>query len=539
MATVLALTLFAAAYLRDLGLPGLYMDAINPEYLIPGILEPPQPVAYIVPGNYLGGRFPLLTGSLYHGSTQLYAALPFLAIFGPNLITFRVFQLVVGAAILALVLRLSASGAADSKRAIALGAAGALALDPSSVLALRTQAYSTIFPLLLLLGSVLLLQAWRDGRRPWVRLFASGILYGLAVFSYFIFAFFLPALLWLVLRRPHPGGDRRTWSAAFLWLAGSVVGYAPLICGPLLMRSELGGWPELLAWLQQTGAQLQITQDTAGLLGRIGTVVADSGGVLAGEWPWLMILGRSRLDLMDLAKAGILVIIPLVALVARRFWARGEWRPLLVPIALLLSFHVGALAFGSRLDGHHYTAVLPLVYVAFAYGCAVLWPSGASVGGNSRTVSPDNVARAVLVIGAISMVAVTNGLAQQRFHRDLVATGGVRLYSDAIDRFAREVRRQDPAPAVYTPDWGFAMPMAFLTDAAPVRGVAKVRAIRKGTCRNIQQLVVFAGTGNEGKLWGIAGLARRPIERITTWSQRDGVPVFQVARFAPTSNCTP
>ncbi len=120
-----------------------------------------------------------------------------------------------------------------------------------------------------------------------------------------------------------------------------------------------------------------------------------------------------------------------------------------------------------------------------------------------------------------------------------MATGGVRLYSDAIDRFAREVRRQDPAPAVYTPDWGFAMPMAFLTDAAPVRGVVNVRAIQKGTCRNIPQLVVFAGTGNEGKLWGIAGLARRPIERITTWSQRDGVPVFQVARFAPTRSCTP
>lgn len=538
-ASVLALTLFAAAYLRDLGLPGLYMDAINPEYLIPGILEPPQPLAYIVPGNHLGGRFPLLTGTVYHGSAQLYAALPFLAIFGSDLIVFRVFQLMVGGVILALLLRMSASGAVGSKRVIAVGAAGAVALDPSFVLALRTQAYSTIFPLLLLLGSVLLLQAWRDGRRPWLRLVASGILFGLAVFSYFIFAFFFPALLWLVLRRPHPGGERRTWSAAFLWLAGSVVGYAPLICGMLLMRNELGGWPELMAWLRETGAQLQVTQDRTGLLGRIDTVVADSGRVLTGEWPWLMILGRSRVDLIDSAKAGILVAIPLVVLVARRFSSRGQWRPLLMPIALLVSFHAGALAFGSRLDGHHYTAVLPLVYVAFAYGCAVLWPSGFSVGRNSLTVSPHNVARVVLVLGAISMVAVTNGLAQQRFHRDLVATGGVRLYSDAIDRFGREVRRQDPGATLYTPDWGFGMPMAFLTDAAHVRGAVKVAAIRRGTCRNIPQLVVLAGTGNEGKLWDIARLARRPIERIVTWSQRDGVPVFQVARFAPTMNCGP
>ena len=40
----LAFLALVATYARDWRLPGLYMDAINPEYLIPGILHPPQPI---------------------------------------------------------------------------------------------------------------------------------------------------------------------------------------------------------------------------------------------------------------------------------------------------------------------------------------------------------------------------------------------------------------------------------------------------------------------------------------------------------------
>jgi hypothetical protein len=74
---LLSLSVFATSFARDWRLPGLYMDAINPEYLAPGILHPGRAVEYILPGNKVfGDRFPVFTGTNYHGSVQLYAVLP-------------------------------------------------------------------------------------------------------------------------------------------------------------------------------------------------------------------------------------------------------------------------------------------------------------------------------------------------------------------------------------------------------------------------------------------------------------------------------
>jgi hypothetical protein len=510
------------------------MDAINPEYLIPGILDPPAPVDYAIPGNRLGGRFPVFTGTIYHGSTQVYAALPAMAVFGADITTFRLFQLLVGGGILSLVLALSALSTRGAARVVAVAAAGALALDPAFVLALRTQGYSCMFPLPLLLGCVLLLRRWDQGARPWLRLLAAGVLFGSAVFSYFIYAFFVPALLWLLLRKPHgeePPGHR--WGALLPWLAGCFIGYLPFVLGILLMRHNLGGSSQLIDWLRQSSEQLGATQDKTGLLERVRTVVVESRRVFTGEWPWLMILGQHRTGVLNAGKADVLILVPVIALGFSRFVARDRVRSIAVPVLLLLSFACGALVFGSRLDGQHYTAVLPLLYLAFGAGCAALWPrvpdgSRASIGA---------VLRGALVIVSLSLVLITSLLAQQDFHRDVRATGGAKLYSNAIDRFANHVDRTAPNATLYTPDWGFAMPLAFLSDASPVRMVVDPAEIRQGTCAGKPQLVVFQGTANRERLKEVVTQSQRTIERVTTWSQRDGVPVFQVARFAPATRC--
>jgi len=534
---VLTLVVFGAAYLRDLSLPGLYMDAVNPEYLIPGIVDPPPPLDYAVPGNRLGGRFPVFTGTYYHGSTQLYAALPFLSVFGTSLTTFRLFQMAVGAGILALILWMSASRTFGPKRALAAGAAGLLAVDPAFVLSLRTQAYSCMFPLLLLLGCVLLLPGWRDSRRPYLRLVVAGVLFGLSVFSYFIFAFFLPALLWLVLRRPADDASRRPWTMLLPWLAGCAVGYLPFVVGMLLIRDELGGTSQLLDWLQATRDQLKPGQDKEGLVSRIDTVQTESRRVFTGEWPWLMILGQHRTGLIESLKADVLVLVPLMALAVPRLTAAAQRRAIRPVLALAVSFGCGALVFGSRLDGHHYTAALPLLYAAFGCACAALWPWESGARWRSLLASRLNAARAALVVVSMALIAVTSVHAQEDFHRGLQSTGGVRLYSKSIDEFARAVDRTAPDATLYTPDWGFSMPLAFLSEATPVRPIVDAAEIRQEVCAGKPQFVVFAGSGNEAKVRIVADLARRPIDELVTWSQRDGVPVFQVARFAPGTRC--
>lgn len=532
------LLLYVLAFARDWGLPGLYMDSINPEYLIPGILHPPPQVEWLVPGNKIfGDRFPVFTGTIYHGSVQLYAALPFMAVFGADLETFRFVQLLVGGGILGLAVWLAASGSWGPKRALAAGAAGLLAIDPAFVLSLRTQAYSTIFPLLLLFGSILLMRGWRDSSRAWLRLLLSGFLYGLAVFSYFIFGFFLPALLWLLLR-PGPGEERhRSWTAAWPWVAGCVIGYLPFVAGILLIRRELGGTSQLVDWLRTNGDTLEVSQDKEGVFGRIATVFEESRRVFTGEWPWLMILGHTRSGVLETLKSYILLLLPLAALFVPRIGTPGQRRALRVPIALVLSFAIGALIFGSRLDGHHYSAVLPLLYIAFGCACAALWPWDPDARWRAVAASPAHMARGAVVVLAVLIVAVTSLRAEQAFHDGLQASGGYRLYSDSINRFAEDLDETAPTASVHTPDWGWAMPVGFLSEAGPVRSTVDIDAIRQETCAGKPQVVVFAGDSNEGKLRAVSEVSRRPLAETRTWSQRDGVPVFQTGRIDPTTDC--
>ena len=203
-----ALVVFAACFAWHWRLPGLYMDAVNPEYLLPGVLEPPPPFDLAIPGNRLDG-WPVFTGTVYHGSVQLYAALPFAAVLGSDLSTFRIVQMLVGAA--------------DPGHGRAAGGA-----------ALRRQAGAggvrrggdrrgaRVRPVAAHAGVQLHVPAVAAARRACsccsrargrvaataARRRARGVLFGLAAFSYFIYWFFLPALLWLVLAERGAGLPR-------------------------------------------------------------------------------------------------------------------------------------------------------------------------------------------------------------------------------------------------------------------------------------------------------------------------------------------
>ena len=139
----------------------------------------------------------------------------------------------------------------------------------------------------------------------------------------------------------------------------------------------------------------------------------------------------------------------------------------------------------------------------------------------------------------LAVVAVMNTFNLAHFHRDLEASGGAAMYSDAIDRFAHRVARDDPDATAYFPDWGYVMPFVFVTRArlAWLDSVDPDRIARE-SCTGKPQVVVFTGAGNAAKFDVIASLAHQPPPAITTWAQRDGVPVFQSARYAPRTDCT-
>lgn len=524
-----ALIVFAIAYAIDWRLPGLYMDAVNPEYIIPGIFDPKAPGhhPWIVPGNMIHGRFPLFTGQIYHGSTQIYFALPLMALFGVDVGTLRITQGAAGFLIVLLLALCMRRTDAPAKSAIAAAAMVPLALDPTFVVALRTQAYSCLFPLMLLLGAMLLLRGWQAKPRPALRLLASGVLFGLSVFSYFIFAFFFPALVWFLLTERNQKSSRDFRYVA-LWLIACGIGYFPLIAGLYRIAQNLGSFEEMLHWLHSHSDSLHPLGNGGSAMDRIETMLYLVRGVLTGRWPWLMVLQHHSGDFTGSLKAALLVLVPVGTLIAARSMPRDDRRSIATPLVFVASFLACGSIFGNRLDGHHYTAILPFLYAAFGAACAVLW----SHAREPRILPATGIA-------LLAVVAAINALNLAHFHRDLEASGGAAMYSDAIDRFSHRVAKDDPDATAYFPDWGYVMPFVFVTRAQiPQLDSVDPNRMARESCAGKPQIVAFTGAANAAKFDLVTSLAHMAPPAITTWTQRDGVPVFQSARYAPRSDCT-
>src|SRR5256885_13811784 len=168
----LVLAAFAAGVMLDIDLPGVYMDAVNPDYLVVPVLHPTRPIeASVLPGNYIAHRLPILT-SFYHGTEQVWLGLPFFALLGTSVVSLRLVHGLFGCAVLAGALWWMRR--AGVKPAVIALAGIALAVDPAFVFAFRTQSYITLAPVAWLLLSLVALDlaANRDDARRW--LFCSG-----------------------------------------------------------------------------------------------------------------------------------------------------------------------------------------------------------------------------------------------------------------------------------------------------------------------------------------------------------------------------
>jgi len=243
-----------------------------------------------------------------------------------------------------------------------------------------------------------------------------------------------------------------------------------------------------------------------------------------------MVLQHHAGDFTGSLKAALLVLVPIGTLIAGRALPRDDRRAIAMPLAFVASFIACASIFGNRLNGHHYTTILPFLYAAFGAACAVTWTRPRE----SRLARPVSAAG----IALLAVLAVMNAFNLAHFHRDLEASGGAAMYSDAIDRFSHGVAKEDPDATAYFPDWGYVMPFVFVTRAksAWADGVDPDRIARE-TCSGKPQIVVFTGADNAAKFDVVTALAHVPPPAITTWTQRDGVPVFQSARYVPRTDC--
>ncbi len=516
------MALIVAAYAlvatRHIDLPGIYADAINPDYLVTRILnrDPARSIVWVLFGNsLLGDRVPVLIAP-YHGSQQFWLGLPLYALLGTSVESVRIVHATFALGVLLSMYVLLQRAA---PRWLAVATCVALALDPAFSFSFRTQAYITVAPAAwIFLALWCLLRAMQASGADAPRwLFASGTLCGVAAVGYFVWWLVLPpiaiaAVAWMrgiALARP-------AWLS---WGGGLLLGAAAYPVGYLLVLRKAGGWEGFVDFVREQQARVDPFRSQLDIVERMTHFGRGVASVLDGSWHSAMMFNGQSLTVAAFPwKLAVLVALP-VAL-----WGLAERRRTATPLqrvtlALPASFALGSLAFGDRLGGHHYAILVPCLYASLAAGLASI-----------------DLRRAWMPLAAISCVASIAAIsiaAQAAFGDRLVSTGGKGFLSDAIHRFAADVNATQHKPMLWFPDAVMALPLIMLTHGdVEMSDQIDDREPKRRLCAGKDVWLVRIPnhpSTPRGEAW-LARLGWTP-PQVEVYRERDGTPVFEVARL--------
>ncbi len=510
----LALLLFFAVFVAwNIRLPGLYMDAVNPDYMVVRYLEPGST---LLPMWYKNAFLP----SYYHGNQHIWFGLPIYAVFDTTLKALRSVQAAFGAGILLCLYMMFRRIAVPFVAAFAVVP---LACDPSFLMSFRTQGYITLAPTLWLFMSLLLITG-KKSLPPW-RWILSGWAMGWAIFGYFIYAFFLPVVglvAWHSAKFLNSNGQLCYYRSLVLWIIGLILGLSFYFIGYGLLIHDAGGLVGFLDMFNKQAADLGVFSSTMGLMDRQAYAFELMRNVLSGTWHehwvfyWVATLETHTTVTILVLSAGAL--IGLTTPSTRRF--AGLF------LVLGVSFVLVGLIFGSRLGGHHYLWVIPFLYAMAGMGLVNLFSRGV-------------VQRWLAVLVVIGIVGNNiNNL--HLFHAKLERTGGIGLYSDAITNFAEEALVNRRADHYFFPEWGLFMPFSFLTGGKiPYNLKVDDSVLKDALCNDRRVMIALPGADRRIAMLEYAEKLHSVLGETVAYRQRDGKSALELAFLSPEhGSCT-
>jgi len=510
--------LFWLGAFHSVDLPGLYMDAVNPDYLSARTLHP----EIRNPVNAMPTAWVPLLGSLYHGVQNYYVSLPIVGLLGFNLPALRIAQALFGAGIVTMTYLLALR--MITSRPLAFATAALLAIDIAFLASFRTQFYIVLSGVFWLLCSFHVAaddEVESFDRRTWV----SGVFYGLAVYSYFVFLFFLPVWLVLVWR------NTQRWRPLVHWMLGFCLGMTPYVLGYLSLIIALGGPSQALEWLHQSLAGLAPLSSKLSFVESVMNVIRNASYALQNTGNELMIFGASlgsrfsELKAYGLAAGTLLVLFkPDSGQIRLQMFTSGQSKisgAFILPHQLVwfpVAFMLVSLAFGSRIWIHHFSILIPLCYL-----CTVLGFSRWYVGNLKKFI-------AVLLL----LVGFVNIHQQSIFFDRLEAKGGIGKMSNAQSRLVDDALAS-PVNSVYLfPEWGFFMPFAFLTaNTKPYELDVSAGTLQRHWQQKHSVRIAFWGSSDEMKYRELLQAHGFQNLELTRYLQRDQQVAFFVIAGTP------
>lgn len=452
IAPLVLLGLFSIGVFWNIHLPGIYIDAVNPDYLAAKIIAGSQYINHFPPWD----AFPVL-GNWYHGVMHTYFGLIFFKIFGFSIFSLRIAHAVFGVGIL-LISHMILSKATMS-RLFSMTIIGILALDPAFIFAFRTQNYITLSPLFFLLASFYLLLLIRDNNdahpsRVGRLAVASGVLAGWSFYGYFIYIFFTPAFV-VIITHISRKFNFSALKITLFWLTGFALGAFLYFYGYAGLLVEYKGVSEVA----KHASGVNITGKEVELFDRAYLSILNAISPLLGDSQYRVIFSQASTSIHGAIKLIALVSLTLISLLV--LVVRKRFNVFLGYLfVLIISFYVVSLYFAARLAPHHMIPLLPLLYLAF--GVALHQAGQLLLSDVTVSIFTKKIALTAFTTMAL-FLGVLNLQHQGIFQKRLVETGGVGYFSDSQTLLAEEAIH-NPKPAYYVfGEWGFFGSFSFLT----------------------------------------------------------------------------
>ncbi len=451
-----ALLLYTGLSLYQIDLPGLHYDeafeAVPALQLLLG-----QPVtAFRGSGLTVGGTlFPLMTQD-YIGAINLYAAIPFIAVFGSTPAALRFMAVLFGAATLVFTALLAAR--LTGQRWPGALAALLLAVDPTFIFWNRQGVFVTAVTATIgVAAAYCLTRRLQNGSMGWSM--AGAFLLGLGLYAKFLFLWLIFALAGAIILLNLPKLIKHR--GRLLGLARAHL-FLEVIRGGLAF--VVGCWPLLVYNLQTGGTLLNITQNASTSYYGVNNL-AFAANLLERCQQFITLLNGGHLWYLGQVWAnpvapivfglGALGIIILATrkqsnkpTIAPGYFAPAKVAlfPLLV-IALMILASIGTV---SALWITHFAVLMPWPALAVATGSWYL------LAHRPRPIGVAAVGLAVALLAASSLLAVIN------YHRALSESGGLSAHSDAVYDLSQWLDEHARGQVVAM-DWGLAAPVIYLT----------------------------------------------------------------------------
>jgi len=502
-------------------LPGLYMDAVNPDYFAVQLLHPSDNPILIVP--YIG--VPLL-GQVYHGTITTWVSAIVILITGQtSVLQLHIANAVYGIIICILLFRLFLR--IKIHRYISAGIVLLLATSPNLFSMYCTQLYIELPGICFTLITIWKLMDWNTSLKN-IDLLMAGVLAGLAFYSYFNYLFCLPGYIIAIIYYTQQKSRETITINCRVALTGFILGASPfaigylgyaltmlplsnaLKCVILLSFSVVGygiciGYYKMqvskqwdferknfatfsyfgvsilfalivIIYFRQKIAHvfslLNVVGNKAGLGQKLWMLLDDTNQILCNTMAENLLLGKPVSIFTDIVKYVLVALLVVtVILIFRKKVQRIKVKIFMSIFISLLLYYTFSMILASRMQPQHFVMMLFAEYALLAITIDIVM--------DVITVSfrHDILLKrfgCILFIGGIAL----NFINQNVIIDKLVQSGGYRLYTEDLNKLAEDAKNNlsNGGKELYIfPEWGFISGFDYLT-MNKVRYITKIDA---------------------------------------------------------------